>query len=417
MSSCVHDEENLFGIPASERMQEKIAEYKKLLTSAPNGWVTEYYPEKGHSVGGYTMFLTFYADGRVTTNCEIATNVTAQTTDTSFYDVFAEQGPILSFSTYNRVIHYFCDPSSSDIDGKSGDYEFVFTNAVSPDEILLKGKKHGNRLTLRRNVTSPETYYARLKEMEVDAAMFDILRLVVEGQVIDSLKIGGRTMSGDSINLAFAYTPEGIRLYEPLTVNGVTMLHFKWNPENGRYDCIDTGVNACLEGCFPYDFQLQYKEFLGEWEMQYHGNSTSAWSVANVTVSANIKYKTFTLSSSSVFSFSGIELTYDPQKGTVAILNHNVEHDSEGSQVRICSWDRPANYTYAGTGIAGLNGKWNSDENGKRQIFFVDNKSFEPYFSFNGFCLRLYKSDGNYEDFISNAGGHLFSDINLTKKQ
>jgi hypothetical protein len=418
LQSCVQEEENLFGVSAAERMQQTVAEYKELLTGSQNGWITEYYPEKSHSIGGYTMFLKFLADGRVTASCETATNVPAHTTDTSQYDVFAEQGPILSFSTYNRVMHYFSEPlGSADVDGRSGDYEFIFMKVVSSDEIHLKGKKQGNKLVLRRNVNiNPEVYYEAVEQIEQDVIKFGLFRLVVNNKTIDSLSVSDRTMSGDSIDVAYAYTPEGIRLYEPLVIDGVTMLNFKWNTETGRYECTDPGVTAYFEGYFSSDFQLQYEDCLGEWEMQYHGASTTEWSVATVTVSTKQKYRSFTLSCDDIFSFSGIELTYNLQKGTISLINQRVEFEyGVSNHIRVCAYDRSAGYLNTGIGSVGLNGEWNNDEDGSRQITFVDNKVWGTYKP-NGVILRLYTNDTSNGNFTANIGGYRFNDITITKK-
>jgi hypothetical protein len=414
----VREEENLFGISAAERMQATIAKYKELLANPANGWIAEYYPEKNHSIGGYVMFLKFNTDGTVAVNCEIATNLPANTTDTSQYDVFAEQGPILSFATYNRVMHYFSEPlSSSDVDGRAGDYEFIFMNAVSPDEIHLKGKKQGNKLVLRRNInTDPGVYYDATKQIEDDVIKFGLFRLLVNDKVIDSLSVSGRTMSGDSTDIAYTYTPEGIRLYEPLTIDGATLYNFRWNPETGKYECTDSGVNAYFEGYFASDYQLQYEDFLGEWEMQYHGTSINAWSVETVTLSIKQKYRSFTLSCDRIFSFPGIELTYNLQKGTVSLISQRVEFSyGSSNNVRVFAYDRNAGYLATSVGSVGLDGIWNNDEDEKRQITFVDNKVWGTYKP-NGVILRLYTDDVYNENFAANIGGYRFNDITLTKK-
>jgi hypothetical protein len=315
-------------------------------------------------------------------------------------------------------MHYFSEPlGSSDVDGRSGDYEFIFMEVVSPDEIHLKGKKQNNKLVFRRNTgIDVETYYAESKEIEDDAIKFGLFRLLVNNKVIDSLGVSNRTMSGDSIDIAYTYTSEGIRLYEPLTVDGVTMLNFKWNPENGKYECTDSGVNAYFEGYFSPDFQLQYEDFLGEWEMQYHGSSTSTWSVETVTISAKRKYYTFTLSCDKIFMFPGIELKYNLQKGTVSLINQNVEFKyGDNNYVRVCAYDREAGYLNTGIGSVGLDGKWNNDENENRQILFVDNKVWGTYKP-NGIILRLYNNDTSNGNFVDNTGGYRFNDITLTKK-
>jgi hypothetical protein len=399
-------------------MQETLAEYKTLLTGAADGWIADYYPEKNHSIGGYLMFLKFNGDGTVTANCEIETNLPAQTSDTSQYELIAEQGPVLSFPTYNRVVHYFSEPlGSSDVDGRAGDYEFVIMKTVSPDEIHLKGKKQGNKLVLRRNKFDPATYYAQADRIKEDVIRFGLFRLMVGDKVVDSLSVSERTMSGDSIDIAYTFTPEGIRLYEPLTIDGVTMLNFTWNTENGKYECSDPGVNARLEGYFSPDFQLQYEDFLGEWIMQYHGSSSLRWSTANVTFEAKKKYQTFTLHSDDIFSFpSGIELVYNLRKGTVALLNQNIDYNSGlATHIRVCAYDRNAGYLSVAVGSIGMDGVWNNDENEERQILFVDNKLWGTYKA-TGIYLRLYNNSTSLGSFGDNKGGYIFSDITLTKK-
>jgi hypothetical protein len=416
--SCVHDEKDLFDDPAAIRMQKAITEYRELLVAPQNGWVADYYPEKNHSIGGYAMFMKFRTDGTVTVNCEIATHIPSNTADTSMFDVFAEQGPILAFSTYNRVMHYFSEPlGSSDVDGRSGDYEFVIMKVVSPDEIHLKGKKQGNKLVLRRNNShNSDDYYAAVKAIENDVVKFGLFRLMLEDRVIDSLGVVQRTMVGDSIDVSFTYTPEGLRLYEPLDIDGRKMQNFKWNPEKGRYDCTDSGVNARFEGYFAPGFQLQYEDLLGEWEMKYHGRSTDKWSVETVTFEAKQKYRTFTLSCDKIFSFAGIELTYDLRRGTVSLISQNIPFTSGISNyIRVCAFDRNAGMLTSATGVIGLFGQWNNDEGGKRQIKFVDNKTWNAYIV-NGILLRLYTDNTNNGNFSNNIGGTYFSDITLTKK-
>jgi hypothetical protein len=422
VQSCVHEEENIFGISAAERMQKTIAEHKTLLASAENGWIADYYPEKNHSIGGYAMFMKFNADGTVAVSCEIETNAPAHTADTSQYEVLAEQGPILSFATYNRVMHYFSEPlGSSDVDGRSGDYEFVFMEVVSPNEIHLKGKKQNNKLVLRRNVNNiaPEDYYADVAKIEEDAIQFGLFRFLVEGKVIDSLGVSDRTMEGNVIDIAYTHTPEGIRLYEPLTVDGVTMQNFRWNTDAGRYECTDAGVNAYFEGFLPDDYQLQYEDFLGEWDMQFHGASTTTWTMATVTISTKKKYNTFLLSCDDIFSFAGIELAFNVQKGTVSLLNQNAAIHTDGiNYIRVCAYDRGAGYlNTSSTGPIGLFGQWNNDEEGKREILFVDNKVWGTYKP-NGILLRLMTISGNVSsgNFTANIGGYRFNDITLTKR-
>ena len=74
----------------------------------------------------------------------------ADETVSSLYSVKSEQATMLSFDTYNYLVHYFGQPQGSMSDDRTtgrsgGDYEFIISSA-SAERIELKGKKYGNGL-------------------------------------------------------------------------------------------------------------------------------------------------------------------------------------------------------------------------------------------------------------------------------
>ncbi|MCL2098450.1 MAG: DUF4302 domain-containing protein [Bacteroidales bacterium] len=272
--SCVKDEADIFDKSASERMSEAIENTMKILTSSEYGWFGDYYPEANHSKGGYAMFLKFYADGTVDVMCEIATNVPERQTETSSFGMTADQGPVLSFNTYNKVMHYFSEPlSSSQASGRAGDYEFIIMSAT-PDKVVLKGKKRGNKMTLRRNVNNidPETYLTECTAAAA-AAAYSSFKFVVNDIERGEAVVSDRTYtpltyhgsSSGETTISYAYTPDGIRLYEPFVFEGITMERFVWNPANRRHECVEpAGVNAYFEA-----IGLSYLDFLGTYTMSY----------------------------------------------------------------------------------------------------------------------------------------------------
>ena len=58
---------------------------------------------------------------------------------TSMYQIKGDMGPILSFDTYNHILHQFSDPNPDGL-GYEGDYEFIILN-VAKDKIEVKGKE------------------------------------------------------------------------------------------------------------------------------------------------------------------------------------------------------------------------------------------------------------------------------------
>lgn len=58
-TSCSNDIDEVFDKPSAERVNDAIAEYKTVLTSAENGWLMKYYPKANTKYGGYNLLLKF----------------------------------------------------------------------------------------------------------------------------------------------------------------------------------------------------------------------------------------------------------------------------------------------------------------------------------------------------------------------
>ncbi|MDR2064833.1 MAG: DUF4302 domain-containing protein [Prevotellaceae bacterium] len=429
--SCVKDEENIFDDTASARGQKAVEEYRQLLVSAENGWYVDYYPELDHKVGGYAMYLKFSSDGTVDVSCEIATNLPARQIETSQFEVFMEQGPILSFSTYNKVMHYFSEPYSTDVNGREGDYEFIIMKTET-DEIIIKGKKGGNKMTLRRNTgnLNPDTHLAEIADLVYKLSTYGMFEFVVADNSIGIATVTERTFDmeyADNTNTAkisYAFTADGIKLYEPYTLNGVSMRNFVWDDANERYVCTDQGANAYLKAYFPPDYQIKYDDFLGKWKLNYQPRNSSGWLTADMDTVEFVELKrnsSFMMKCDKMFNFAGITLTFDSRKGTVSINCINTDVHSSGNFIRQCPYDTQAGYIYTSVYnppdyLGGLIGVWNNDENGERIITFEDNKVWSTYTA-DGILLRLYNasntSQGNYSGNIDGKYG--FRNLVLTK--
>ncbi|MDR0754758.1 MAG: DUF4302 domain-containing protein [Prevotellaceae bacterium] len=430
MQSCVKDEENIFDDSAAARGQKAVEEYMQLLVSAENGWYVDYYPELNHKVGGYAMYLKFTADGMVDVSCEIQTNLPPRQTETSQFEVFMEQGPILSFRTYNKVMHYFSEPSASDINGLEGDYEFIIMKAET-DEILIKGKKGGNKMTLRRNTANlnPDNHLAEIAGLADLMSGYAMFEFVVENVSVGIAAVTERSFDmeysdgSEDEKISYAFTSSGIRLYEPYTINGITVENFVWDSVNEQYICSDQGANAYLKMYFPADFQIKYEEFLGKWKLEYEARDSASWTSGTDTVElTEIKRNAkLMLECDKMFNFAGITLTFDPRKGVVYAYCINTDVHSSGNYIRQCPYDTQAGYIYVSVYnppnyLGGLVGVWNGDQNSERKITFEDNRVWGTYKA-NGILLRLYTpgntSAGNYTANIN--GKYAFRNLVLTK--
>lgn len=140
-ASCSHEEDDLFGESAAQRLNKSVDKYQKLLTSSENGWVMEFLPSDG-SYGGF-IYTAKFGDEDVS----MASDLTlysdteewpAGTVLSSKYSVKAEQGVILTFDTYNLLFHFFSEPQgSSDVDGYESDYEFTFLKTSEDQDTII----------------------------------------------------------------------------------------------------------------------------------------------------------------------------------------------------------------------------------------------------------------------------------------
>lgn len=160
-TSCKNEMDEIFDESAAERLNHTQAKYSELLTNSKNGWAFEYYPTASADDGCVLYAVKFFKDGSVDVAGDpMGAGVISN--EISCWDIITDNGPTLSFSTYNKLIHQFSDPGNDGM-GYEGDYEFafVYSETENPDSvIMLKGKKRGlySRLKMIDEEVSPEEY-------------------------------------------------------------------------------------------------------------------------------------------------------------------------------------------------------------------------------------------------------------------
>jgi hypothetical protein len=240
IQSCLFEEKNYFEEPAAERLEAKITETKNILSSPSNGWVLHYFPDL--SFGGHNYAISF-ADEQAKIACE--SEVTGTTVsvcnpiyiDSCLYDIIPEQGAILTFSTYSKLMHQFRNPSGgAAYHGLGGDYEFVLTN-VQSNEIKLKGKTQGQTMRMfpiPGSYDSKESYLKAVQAISNKNKLGDYV-LYYEGKLVDSIsgtqrylsysydeiQLNEETKKYDTVtvtaNIPIIFTPEGFIVYHDKT--------------------------------------------------------------------------------------------------------------------------------------------------------------------------------------------------------
>lgn len=249
LQSCFFSEEDVFEEPSNERIEMAKEEIRTLLTGAPGGWRLEYYPGgEAHDMGGVVLLLRFEGEDvtvmsdRDVKGMDDADSTRAGETVTSKYSILGDRSTVLSFSTYNSLIHYWSEPKGVlDADGYAGDFEFVVTEATQ-ENITLRGKKHGAVMHMARMADNADwgAYVKACNRVRGESAEYMTLVGFRGGEevipsaysqenVITFSSAGSDGQQGEKKKVSFAYTDKGIRLYEPTTVNGVTLGEFTWN--------------------------------------------------------------------------------------------------------------------------------------------------------------------------------------------
>lgn len=309
-TSCSNKEEDIFDDAAAVRMDAAKTETKALLISAPNGWELSYFADNEWEPG-YVILMKFHNDESVEmagSNAWVANAFMSQDRyavqhETSLYKMISDDGPVLTFDTFNRMLHIFSEPynlpsptynpdnvpfpigpqeksavSGKDYDvnesgyGHNGDYEFVILSKTD-NEIILRGKKTRINMRLRRlaDDTDWDTYFATVNRLAENtfSNRFGDLKMVVGGHDlhISNLTSGVMSILADdddpvmeTVKVPFIYTPDGIRLREPYKgfedrLPDIAIQNFAFN-EDGTLRCTDRDVEFALNSSYPEIFGM-----------------------------------------------------------------------------------------------------------------------------------------------------------------
>ena len=248
-SACSPETENVFGGSPAVRQQQAAASYAAILEGQKEGWVLDFYPSE-LEMGGIAYTARF-SGGQVTLACEqpidnrsVNGRFAARQEVTSDYRIVNGTGVVLTFDTYNALIHYWSQPSGTDFDGFASDYEFTFVSA-SPDSVVLRGVKHGNLLRMYPLTMPADEYLAQTADMRTTLDAINRRRAIVDGKSFPVLMMENHMTyaDGDSQHeMPFVYTPTGLRFYQPVVLGGVPVMQMNYNETTGNLASADGHV-------------------------------------------------------------------------------------------------------------------------------------------------------------------------------
>ena len=247
LPSCLKDDKaNFSGSPAT-RLDEAVKVNKQILESAPNGWSLGYYAGRNYSGPGFTLTLKF-KDGKAYI---MGDNKDATTVGVSEYDVVKDQGVVLTFPTYNSVIHELAGASQGYPEGLQGDYEFSILEANS-NFIRLRGKKWKNEMILTpiKNQTQEEFIQKVLtirEGMTTNNYHFILGKDTLSaGEVnIETRRLTAK-INTVSYDLAYNLTDTGLNLSSPIKIGTKEYSSFTWNEADKSFNSGDLSIRLYI---------------------------------------------------------------------------------------------------------------------------------------------------------------------------
>lgn len=265
LASCSDDDET-FSLTATQRLQQRLDDTDKLLTEAKYGWAMDYYPDANITYGGIAYTISF--DGlNATVRSEIEPGKEAK----SLYRFKGDNGPVLSFDTYNPLMHFFATPSAEEYQAKDGDFEFLI-DSLSTDVIKLHGKRNGNTVYLHR-LTMPANEYIQKVDSIQNIFYIDKIEVGTESGIISTDDRRLYWGNDDEEGTPFVFTNSGIRFYNSVDIAGEKVDQLNYDEQkliltdpstNIKLDArlTKTYFNTCIEEGLDnnaHTFELKHK--------------------------------------------------------------------------------------------------------------------------------------------------------------
>lgn len=395
--SCLKDQHEVFDKPYSERLSEFNSNVRSILEKDGQVWLMEMYPGTSQKFGGYAYFLTF-ENGMVNARCELD----PETVYSSYYKITSDNGPVLSFDSFNDALHVFATPSSGAYEAMGGDFEFSI-KSYSDSKIELVGKRSDNHYNLNAfdGAMTPEAYLAAVNRMSENVLAATVEAKLGESDLNGEVDLDNRRITftyydpeesallnagsdeeeeGEDDGyvtkaMPFMYTPTGIKAYEPIKILGYTFSEFNYFEGNNVF----TDGVITLQGKVPSDY-TQYPDFAGDYVFTYYTKK------ANVTLTPDETGAGYIMSG--LDSHYTIYLRFIKAKGRLEMNSQKI--GTNGSNIIwLAAWDLDHGGSLTWNEDAGMELHW-VEENG--QFEFVPGTKVEDFYADS---FILWETDAN----------------------
>ncbi|MDD2799642.1 MAG: DUF4302 domain-containing protein [Bacteroidales bacterium] len=297
LAACHYEEPDIFSAAPAERLTTAMKEDAIALQSASNGWAMEYFATP--SSPGYTLFAKFKPSGEVFMSCknELTNNVLLS--DSSVYTMIGDYGPVLSFASFNKVMHQFSNPENPNGYGLEGDYEFIVLK-TSANQITLQGKKRGTIIMMNK-IPQNKTWNEYITDLEtMNTTLFGFGAPSLTMSITEKYNFSGGgshiftiLQSGADVNTSidapFIVTPTGIRFHTIQELDGKSFQTFTLNTDKSALICTE---NPDLKFVGPDSLSSFLEKNLNIWNVDPTKLSASVQSTYDLLVQSLVtKYK------------------------------------------------------------------------------------------------------------------------------
>lgn len=346
-TSCNKEEDAIFSKSAAERITEAVATYTVNLAQAPGGWLMEYYPTRATDCQGVLMCAKLQTNGLAHIAMFNDYSIGQFVADSSCWEVIADQGPVLTFNTYNKALHYFSDPSIYDTGyGFEGDYEFVIIDMkLGASNAMLKGKKSGAYINLSRmpDTLKVEDYRAYLQNIRTfqsnifpeKAKNYDLLHIGDNLYRIDDIASGcpniypfGKDAIANESYHNFLITKHFndkyyLRFRDSLQRVNVTMQEFEFNDKDTCFVAVGN-PNVKITGADPFTF---FKERMINNNETYTTTGVASDSINKITAAITEQFKKEVKYTYQSFSISILNSKDQAKNDTTLVLSVNYKNN------------------------------------------------------------------------------------------
>lgn len=386
--SCLKDDDEIFDKNPSQRLQEYMAEAKEVLMSAEKGWLLEMYPHSKQAYGGYA-FIVRFDEEKVYASSEFSDS---DVEVSSLYKMTDDDGPVLSFDTYNALLHLLSTPSSSNYQAFQGEFEFVVLSAT-PDLVTLRGKKTNNIMYMRKMTESQQTYLDKLNAIDNSLILSGFGGTVGGTQVVGTIDTDYRQITftpsgGDPVKTSYSMTDEGLRLYTPVEVSGVKLEEFIIDPETNSLT--GKGSDVVFNAVFPEGWRA-YDKYEGNYILNFNNNLVE---VTLTPAGDGISYLMSGLNSQ-----FDVQLKWVRSSGCLEWLSQKIGM-SGSKEIWLCAWDAQIGTLTWNTAV-GMRTVWNNDE--QNPVYTWEDNGMMPGNTINSYIMWMLSGGSSAGEFRNSS--------------